>query len=155
MGDQLLRLHALFFCGGGERGEVYVGGDVLFARGFVGIGADRVLTEGLQGAAMPSSQLLFASVAVVDGKEEAVLDAGRDAIHELLRRDGRFEAFARVGMDRVAVEECEFLGRGWRPGFDESAVARVDAQGSACAEDFDREGVEEFVCENDDRNLWS
>jgi len=35
------------------------------------------------------------------------------------------------------------------PGFDEAAIARVDAQRTVCAEDFYRQGVEEFVGEDD------
>ena len=41
--DELLRGQAVLFRGGGERGEVDVGGDVLLAGSFVGVGADRVL----------------------------------------------------------------------------------------------------------------
>ena len=37
--DQLVCPHPVFFRGGGECREVYVGGYVLFARSFVGIGA--------------------------------------------------------------------------------------------------------------------
>src|ERR1700690_1999451 len=98
---------------------------------------------------MASRKLLFAGVAVVDGEEESALDAGGDTIHELLCSQEHFEAFVRLGMNRVAVEEFEFFGRGLRPGFDESAVACVDAQGTFCAENFDWKRIEEFVGEND------
>ena len=60
---------------------------------------------------MTSSELLFASVAVIDGDEKSALDAGGNAIHELLRCKRRFDAFVQLGMDRVAVEEFQFLGR--------------------------------------------
>ena len=78
--DELLRLHAVFFRGRGERGEVHVGGDVLLAGGFVGIGADGVLANGLQRSAMASGQLLLAGVAVVDDEDESAFEAGCDAL---------------------------------------------------------------------------
>src|SRR5258708_17401731 len=76
--DESLRLHAVFFGGGGEGGEVYVGSDVLFAGGFVGVGAYRVLANGLQSVAMAACELFFTAIAVVDGGEKAARDAGGD-----------------------------------------------------------------------------
>ena len=70
-----------------------------------------------------------------------------------LRCERDFDAFSGLGMDRVAVEEFEFFGRRRSPGFDEAAVACVDAEGALRAEDLDRKGVEEFVGEDDKRNL--
>src|SRR5580693_2258808 len=56
-------------------------------------------------------------------------------------------------MDRITVDKFQFPGGWLRPAFGESAVARIDAQGSFSAEDFDRERVEEFVGEDDGRNV--
>src|SRR5947209_20391353 len=75
---EFLGLHAMSFCGGGESGEVYVGGDVLFPGRFVGIITDRMLTDCLQRSAMAACQLFFAGVAVVDGDEKSSLDSGSD-----------------------------------------------------------------------------
>jgi hypothetical protein len=47
-----------------------------------------------------------------------------------------FDAFVVLGMDRMTVEEFEFRAGGLRPGLDEATVARVDAQGSFGADDF-------------------
>jgi hypothetical protein len=35
LSDKFVGLHAVFLSGGGERGEVYVGGDVLLAGSFI------------------------------------------------------------------------------------------------------------------------
>jgi hypothetical protein len=52
------------------------------------------------------------------------------AINKLLRGERRFDAFVRIGMDRIAIEKFQFFGRRVCPGFDEATVARVDAQGT-------------------------
>src|SRR5580658_6960149 len=102
---------------------------------------------------MAARELLFAGVAVVDGEDEATLDAGCDLFHGVLRSQRCFDAFSQLRMDRIAVEELYFLGRRLRPGFIESVVPRADAKGTPRTEGFDREGVEEFVREDDGRDF--
>jgi len=93
--------------------------------------------------------LFFASVAVVDCDEESALNAGRNAIHVLLRSQRRFDAFVGFGMDGVAIEKFHLLGGRLRPSFDETTVARVDAEGTFLTENLDWQSVEEFVGEDD------
>ena len=102
---------------------------------------------------MASGELFFTSVAVIDGEEEAAPDASGDLLHVVLCGQRGFEAFVGFGVDRVAVEEFQFLGRRLCPSLDESAFVCVDAQRALWAQDFDREGVEEFVGEDDGGTL--
>ena len=97
LGNQFLRPHPVFLRGGGERGEVYIGGDVLFAGSFIWIGAEGVPAQCFQGSSMAAGELFFAGVAVVDSDEESVLDVGGDAMDVSLRGERHFDALVGVG----------------------------------------------------------
>src|SRR5580704_12079103 len=107
----------MFFCGCGERGEVYIGGDVLFTGGLVGSRANGVLADGLQCTAMTARELFLARVAVVVDDDESARDRGEELIRILLRNERDFDAFVFFGMDGVAVEEFEFFARWLGPDF--------------------------------------
>jgi len=141
-------VHSSFFGSSGEGGEVDVGGDVLLAGGLVGIGADGVLANRFDCAAMTSGELFVARIAVVDDDEKSAVKPGGLAHIQLsLRRD--FDALAWFRMNGVAVEEFKFFWRGRHPGFDKAAVTRIDSQGAFRAQDFNGDGVKEFVGEDD------
>src|SRR6202021_1063864 len=142
--DQLLTLHALLIGGRGQCCEVYVGGDVLFTGGFVGVGADGMLSYRFKRTAMAPGKLLGAGVAVVYDDEQSAIDGGGDLAHVVLRAERSLDAFPGFRMNGVAIEEFQFSGRGWGPGFDEAVFARVDAEGALRAGDFDGGGAEEF-----------
>src|SRR5208282_75448 len=113
----------------------------------------RVLPVGGDGAAMPPGKLFLPSVAVVDGDDDSAVHCGRDPGHVALRDQGSFDSLCGVGMDAVAVQELQGLG-GWRmPGFTKSSTLLGNMQLALRAEHFNRQRVEEFVGENDDRNF--
>src|ERR1017187_5120453 len=63
---EVLDPHSRLRAGGGERGEIDVGSEVLLARGLVGIGACRMMAVGHESTAMSTGELLVAGVTVVD-----------------------------------------------------------------------------------------
>src|SRR5258708_793036 len=112
-----------------------------------------MLADGLQRSAMASSKLFLAGVAIVDGEEESPVDVAEDLIGGLLSRQGDFESLSGLGMNGISVEIFQLFGRRRRPGFDEVAFAGVYAKGALRTQDFDRQCIEEFVGEEDRRNL--
>ena len=112
-----------------------------------------MLSYSFKRTAMAPGKLLGAGVAVVYDDEQSAIDGGGDLAHVVLRAERSLDAFPGFRMNGVAIEEFQFSGRGWGPGFDEAVFARVDAEGALRAEDFDGEGVEEFVGEEDGRYL--
>ena len=66
-------MHSVLLRGCGKRGEIHVGGDVLFSGSFVRVGAHGVLAKCCECAAMASGELFLASVSVVDGDEDATI----------------------------------------------------------------------------------
>src|SRR5580698_9721132 len=148
--EQRLYLHALLFCGGSQRREVQVCRDVLLARRLIGVGGNRMLAVCGDRAAMTSGKLLGASVAVVNGDDKSPLDARGQARHEQVGEAGGFDPLSVSGMDAIAVEIFEVVSRGRYPGLSEAPVLFCDAQFALQAENFDRQGVEEFVGEDDE-----
>src|SRR6202049_366871 len=58
-------------------------------------------------------------------------------------------------MHRVAIQKLKFRRRRWRPGFHEMSVAGINPQGSLLAQYLDRQSVEKFIGENDDRKFMT
>ncbi len=77
----------------------------------------------------------------------------RDLPDPILREDGHFDALTRFGMDAVAVEEFQLFGERRKPGFVQAIVFERDVELAGSAENLDREGVEEFVGEDDQRSF--
>src|SRR5277367_4265001 len=102
-----------------------------------------MLANGFYRAAMATGELLFTGVAVVDDDCDSAIEAGEDVIGFALSEQWNFDTFVFFGLNRVAVEEFEFIRRCRRPGFYEAAMAGVDAQGAMRRNDFDRKRVEE------------
>src|SRR5579862_1184481 len=102
---------------------------------------------------MASGELFFAGIAVVDGEEESTVDVAQDLIGGLVSRQGHFESLSGLGMNGIAVQEFQFFRRRRRPALAESAFAGIDAEGALRTQDFDWQGIEEFVGEEDRRNL--
>jgi hypothetical protein len=67
-----------------------------------------------------------------------------------LADERNLDALARFGVDAVAVEEIEFVRSGREPDFAESVVFKGEVEFAVMAEDFDGEGVKEFVGEDDE-----
>src|ERR1039457_1017257 len=156
--DQKLRLcqqgHRLesalnAFCS--QRREVYVGGDVLLTRRFVGQRADGVLPITHEGVAMAPRQLLLAGVAVVDRDKEASLTLKDlcDALHPLQGHRRGFHPLALFRMNTVAIEKFYFL-RGWPiECLHEFPVLQANPQPAAIVHYFNRKRVEELIAEDD------
>ena len=81
------------------------------------------------------------------------IDASSDATHESLRRERNFNTFALFGMNRVSIQKFQLLRRRLRPGFHKTLVMSIDAQGAVGTENLDRQRVEEFVGEDNDRSV--
>src|SRR5579863_8681755 len=99
LSHKIVGLHAVPFGGSGQCGEVYIGSDVLFAGGFIGIFADRMLANCFECPPMAAGELLRAGVAVVDGDDKTAGDVRGNAFHILLRHEWRLEAFVSFWMN--------------------------------------------------------
>ncbi len=86
-----------------QRGEIYMGGQVLFSRRLVRIAACGVLPIRHQRSPMASRQLLGARVAVVDNEQKADADRVSNLPHPLLRSQRDFNALALFRMDSKAI----------------------------------------------------
>ncbi len=126
--QQPVRLHVALFRRGGQCREVDVRRDVLLARRLIRIGSCGVPAVGHQRVDVPSGELLFARVAVVDSDEKSAFDGSGGARHDCLRKKRDFGAGAAFGMNAVAIEEFEFFPRGRRPFFEEPSVAGSNAK---------------------------
>src|SRR4029077_7031005 len=141
-------LHALLCRGGAERCKVNIGGYVLLARGFVRVGTHGVVADFLHGPAMAPRELFVASKAVVDHDHKSVGNAGC-SFYIGLRLKRHFDTFLRFRMNRVAVEEFEFL-RGWRlPRLHKTTAPCTDAERSLCTDNLNLQRIKEFVGEYD------
>ena len=153
--EELLALHTGLLACSGERGEIYVGGEVLLAGGLIGVGTGVVTAICHERAAVATGELLVARVTVVNDREQAAFDGARDLPHPMLREDGYFDALICFGMDAVAVEEFQFFGERRKPGLVQAIVFERDVEFAGSPENFNREGVEEFVGEdNQGRVGW-
>ena len=70
-----------------------------------------------------------------------------------MREQRDLDALSWLGMNSVAVKKFQFFSRRRDPDFDEAAVFGGNAKRSLSAENLHRKRVEEFIGENDDRNL--
>src|ERR1017187_3984651 len=147
---ELLDPHSRLRAGGGQGGEIDMGGEVLLARSLVGIGTCRIMAVRHESTAMATSELLVAGVTVVNDQQQAVCDRLGDLPDPILGEDGNFDALARFRMDAVAVEEFQFLGDRRQPGLAQAVIFQGDVELAGGAQNFYGEGVEEFVGEDDD-----
>src|ERR1019366_6958428 len=128
--EQCHRLESALQASRAYRREVYVGGDVLLAWGFVRRRAGGVLTVTHDSVAMASRQLLLTGIAVVDHDQEAS-PAFKDlcsSLHHLQCHQRRFYAFAFFRTNTVAIEEFDFC-QGWPiESLHEFAVLQANSQ---------------------------
>ena len=83
---------------------------------------------GHHSTAMTSGKLLVTSVAVIDGDDEAAIECGGQLGNVMLSEKWHLDPLSRFRMDAVAVQEFEFFGGRWNPGFSEMFVAQVDSK---------------------------
>jgi len=154
--EELFTLHTGLLAYSGERGEIYVGGEVLLAGGLIGVGTGIVTAICHERAAVAARELLVARVTVVDDHEQTAFDRARDLPNPILREDGHFDAviiininaFTGFGMDAVAVEEFQFFGERREPSFAQAIVFESDVEFAVRAENLDRQSVKKFVGED-------
>src|SRR5580698_8579904 len=103
--------------------------------------------------AMASGKLLRAGVAVIDGDDETALDACGQLRYVVVGDAGGFDALSIFGMDAVVIEKFEIGSRRGNPGFDETSVFLCDSQFALRTDHLNRQRVEEFVGEDDERDF--
>ena len=83
-------------------------------------------------------------------KPRRLRNSSRDAIDPVERRERNLDAFARLGMNAVAIDVVELFGRWRNKLLDESSLLLRHAHRTAMIDNVHRQRVEEFVGEEDE-----